>query len=222
MRKAELVGKRFGKLLVVDEDLDRLKNKTSVCWVCECSCGNTITKTTGELNSGFGTSCGCINNTHGKSRDKVYYVWWDMKRRCTDEKRICYKNYGGRGVTFQDSWSTFEGFWKDMEEGYYEDLTLERKDVNGDYCKENCIWIPLAEQAKNKRKYTTNTVGVAGCSIQGNSLRARVNNSATNKREIKSFNLIKHTLEDALILAQAWLEGKRAELGYSESHGSEG
>lgn len=166
------------------------------------------------------------NRTHKMSSTRIYSVWCDMKKRCSCPNRKGYQNYGGRGITYDPKWSTFEGFYEDMKEGYSDDKTLERKDVNGDYCKENCEWITREEQARNKRKYSNNTVGVAGVHRLINkgvdSLRARVQMPKTNIRKSKTVSLHEYTEEEAIEILTHWLEETRKELGYKESHGSEG
>jgi hypothetical protein len=76
-----------------------------------------------------------------------------MKRRCFKPNRKAFKDYGGRGITVCSGWLEYESFhaWA-MANGYTDNLTIERKDVNGDYCPDNCEWIPLVEQNQNTRK----------------------------------------------------------------------
>lgn len=78
-------------------------------------------------------------------------MWINLINRCTRPNVPKYKNYGARGVTVCDEWRTAKGFiqWAEAN-GYEPGLTIERKDVNGNYCPENCTFIPMREQAKNK------------------------------------------------------------------------
>lgn len=85
---------------------------------------------------------------------KIYKKWQGMKRRCYEKENRQYKNYGGRGIVICDEWLGEHGFenfysWA-MRNGYRDGLSIERKDVNGNYCPENCCWIPLPEQSRNK------------------------------------------------------------------------
>lgn len=81
-----------------------------------------------------------------------YKKWAGMKTRCYNKNELRYKDWGGRGIKVCDEWQDFDGFYKDMFATYKEGLSLERIDNNGNYCKENCKWIPLAEQNNNSRK----------------------------------------------------------------------
>lgn len=88
-------------------------------------------------------------------------VYFNMRRRCYFEKDPTYKYYGGRGIKVLEEWKHFKFFERDMWDEYISRIkklgnarglsTLDRIDVNGHYCKENCRWVSMAVQAKNRR-----------------------------------------------------------------------
>lgn len=164
--KAEdLTGKRFGKLVVVKRSSDTFDKagRKYITWECQCDCGNTTYVTTNNL-LGKTTSCGCFLKSiagqqtikHGYRKTRLYRIYNGMKQRCNNPNHIQYKDYGGRGIAVCDEWNKSDGLksfaeWA-YENGYEENLTIERKDVNGNYCPENCCWVPLSEQPKNTRR----------------------------------------------------------------------
>lgn len=126
----------------------------------KCECGNEKEIKLISFLSGHSKSCGCFNaekllmrNTkHNLSYSRIHRIWKGMKERCNNPKAKAYKNYGGRGIKVCDEWNdNFEKFFKDMKEGYADNLTIDRVDNNGSYCKDNCRWATNTEQQKNKR-----------------------------------------------------------------------
>lgn len=88
--------------------------------------------------------------THGCSKTRLYETWCCMKKRCYNQKDKRYKNYGGRGIKVCDEWQTFEPFYDwAMANGYREDLTIDRIDVDGNYEPSNCRWATMIEQMRN-------------------------------------------------------------------------
>lgn len=167
----DIVGLRFGRLIVMRRYGTYISpaGAKHVQWECLCDCGNTTVTTTGRLKSGNTQSCGCLkkerashaNRTHGASGTRLHRIWKGIKARCSNKNNPQYKDYGGRGISICDAWrQSYDAFrsWA-VENGYDDNLTIERMDVNGNYCPENCKWITLQEQQDNRRNTVRITSG---------------------------------------------------------------
>lgn len=162
-RFKDLTGQKFDRLTVIKRTGTSKSGK--VLWLCECSCRehNQITTTTSNLITGNTKSCGCLakesasrtgkaNTIHGDTDTRLYRIFRGMKDRCYNSKNKDYARYGGRGIKVCEEWLndyiTFKK-WA-ISNGYQEDLTIERKDFDKDYCPENCKWISMSQQQRNK------------------------------------------------------------------------
>lgn len=158
-KKLDLTGQRFGRWTVIKEN-GRAKDK-KILWHCVCDCGSEKDVPGSCLVNGDSKSCGCYNiekiiersTKHGKTNTKLYNVWKSMKQRCNDKNCNAYLYYGGRGIKVCDEWNeSFEAFYEwSIKNGYKEGLSIDRIDVNGNYCPKNCKWSTWEEQANNKR-----------------------------------------------------------------------
>lgn len=158
-----LVGKRQGSITILG--IEKVIPKTGRLWRCRCDCGEEFLAPTSSLVSGkrkYCRSCALKKSrerttkqlgTHLQSGTRLHKLWMAMKSRCHYPGDTGYKYYGGRGICVCEEWdNSFESFrdWA-LSNGYDDRLSLDRKDCNGDYCPENCHWIPLEDQKYNKR-----------------------------------------------------------------------
>lgn len=148
----DLTERKFDYLTVIKRSDNRGGGKKpAVMWECSCRCGKTVIATGYALTTGHTKSCGCRKVKHGFShKERLYETWKNMRRRCNDPTNKRYAQYGGRGITICPEWGEYINFrtWA-LEYGYSDDLTIDRKNVDGNYCPENCRWADAKTQANN-------------------------------------------------------------------------
>lgn len=158
-------GIKYGRLTAIKT----IRGRKFVYWLCLCDCGKYTEVRASNLQSGAVKSCGCLNiesiTKHNQVHSRLYNVFNSLKQRCLNPNNKEYKNYGGRGIKICKEWLDKEnGFmnfynWA-MENGYnenakFQQCTIDRIDVNGNYEPNNCRWITNKEQALNR---TTNKI----------------------------------------------------------------
>lgn len=161
----DIKGQKFGRLTTIEyKGLDKFGK---ALWLCKCDCGNEITTSSNLLRGGHTRSCGCLQKEavsrtgksctiHGATvngkRDPLYVVWCSIRQRCENINNKDYHNYGERGITVCSEWQTFMPFreWA-LENGWQQGLTIDRIDNNSGYRPDNCRFVTIKENNRNKR-----------------------------------------------------------------------
>lgn len=162
------IGKKYGRWTVLA--FSHVASGRRQMYLCRCDCGTIKPVSIVAIKQGHTISCGCLQKektrTHGGTYDinhkkqRLYRIYDHVKYRCLCPTCDAYKHYGGRGIKICKEWLNYENFrsWA-LANGYKDNLTLDRIDVNGDYCPENCRWISQKEQQRNKRTNVFITLG---------------------------------------------------------------
>lgn len=163
MKFIDLTGQRFGFLTVAKRAEN--DNQGKAIWECKCDCGNMHTVSRTDLKNSHVKSCGCYTKEfqktshikHGLKYTRLYRTWNDMKDRCYNPKCHAYSNYGGRGISICEEWkNNVVNFYNwAMSNGYTDELSIDRINVNGNYEPSNCRWVTMKVQQNNK---TTNRI----------------------------------------------------------------
>lgn len=162
VKAIDISGMKFGRLTALHPNgHDINPSRKHILWACVCECGKELDVRLNSLRSGVTKSCGCLkkegnsNKTHGMTKTPEYRSWAHIKARCTNPNHNDFADYGGRGIKMCERWAnSFEAFFEDMGRRPEGMKSIDRIDVNGNYCKENCRWANDHIQSRNKRNNT--------------------------------------------------------------------
>jgi len=160
-------GQVFGRWSVIKEVEPKrfvTSNRTQIkrCFLCRCLCDSATERAVVlyDLLNGKSISCGCIGNekttlrntTHGMSNTTLYYAWKGMIQRCENPKSREYRWYGAIGITVCSRWrKSPQAFFDDMGPSWKPGLTLDRICGEEGYRKQNCRWITIELQQRNRK-----------------------------------------------------------------------
>ena len=155
------VGDKINSLTMIEPPFfrnDKIRSRKYAKFKCDCGKEKIIR--VDHVISGNSKTCGCVRNqephhtTHNLCHTRVYNIWSKMRDRCYNPNNKTFKNYGGRGIKVCDEWLCRDCFinffnWA-MENGYSDELTIDRINVDGDYEPTNCRWATWEEQENNR------------------------------------------------------------------------
>ena len=188
MRKTEMTGLRFGRLVVKNES-GKSNHLGNAMWDCQCDCGKVVSIVGSYLRKGATKSCGCLREKHGyanrSKRHPLYKIWVDIKKRCCNDQSGSFSNYGGRGIWVCDRWLDLRLFIEDVEHEIGPRpagvgptgrvlYSFDRKDNDGNYEPGNICWSTQAEQIRNQRKVAKLTLDMAALILERDALAERL------------------------------------------------
>lgn len=213
----DISGRRFGRLEVVNrgEDYISPSNNKLAQWNCLCDCGNYTLVLGSNLKRGKTKSCGCYNTEslsnrvkHGLSEHPIYSVWYNMINRCHNPNNPHYFRYGGKGVEVCEEWrfdiTSFYNYC--IENGWNENLTIDRINTHGSYTPDNCRFITIKQNVWNTQQQggASRYKGVSYCNRENKWISQITENG--NRHFLGRFD----TEEDA---AKAYNEAVKAYFG---------
>lgn len=140
--------------------------------IVECSICKKHFKTIKSKNTN--NKCSCCSKVlpirkikHKQSNSRIYTTWTAMKQRCLNNNHYRYSDWGGRNISILKEWENFDAFYEwSINNGYEENLTLDRINNDEGYYPDNCRWVTYTTQSRNTRRIiSTNTSGYRGVSL---------------------------------------------------------
>ncbi len=181
-KKIDLLGKRFGRLIVTKE-AGRSKWGRTI-WECKCDCCNEIVVSGLDLRRGHTKSCGCIRRKHGLRNHPLYTVWQNLRCRCQNINDVGYHDYGARGINVCKEWRDSPELFISWAaaNGWQKGFQIDRKDNNKGYSPGNCRFTTSSNNMLNTRLLNRkNTSGLRGVDWHKRSAKYRARVKINNK-----------------------------------------
>ena len=154
-KEIDITGNKYNKLTAISY---AGRKGVNIFWLFQCDCGDKNEMRKNSVTSGKTKGCrkcsykdNLFKIKHGMWHHPAYNSWHGLKSRCNNTNNKDYSSYGGRGIIHDKKWEDFKGFWEDMGPSYFDGGSLDRINVNGNYCKINCRWTTQKVQANNRR-----------------------------------------------------------------------
>ena len=162
----QYIGKKYGRWTVLNFS-HRASGKRQM-YICRCECGTIRPVSLAAIKHGHTISCGCLQREvakklgtkHGDIHKRLYKIWQNMRSRCQYPSARYYYMYGGAGITVCPEWENYETFrhWA-LTNGYDDNLSIDRIDGTKNYTPDNCRWVTMKQQQRNKRTNHKITLG---------------------------------------------------------------
>lgn len=162
-KRIDLSGQRFGRLTVIERAENSKGGKAQ--WLCKCDCGNETIVAGDKLRKKHSKSCGCLRSIitkasktiHGGRKTRLYNIWSKIKERCYNPHSKSFSNYGGSGIAMYEEWRTDFTAFRDwaLSNGYADNFSIDRININGNYEPSNCRWVDKTTQANNRKTNRT-------------------------------------------------------------------
>lgn len=202
----DLTGKKFGRLTVIKRvpKPERVKGRNAF-FLCYCDCGNEKIISSLSLKRNVTNSCGCLKkellskrrSKHKASYTRLYKIWNGMMARCLNSKVENYKYYGERNIEICKEWLDYLTFAKwARENGYKDNLTIDRINNNGNYEPTNCQWITKSENSR--KDHQGEKSNNAKLTQQEVIIIRKIENKIKQKHLASFFNVSRDTIYDIL------------------------